>query len=94
MLDAIHQWVILIKRENGQPIGGVYFTEVKSGWCEIFGVDLADGIKNSNNTSDLMEAAIYEAKQMNANYLTFLCDAISLKYHNKLVLSVLTTIYV
>lgn len=44
--NDIDNWVIFVNFKDNEPAGAVYYTDIKDGWFEIFGIDLKNGVNN------------------------------------------------
>ena len=82
--NNIDHWIIFVKLQNDIPVGSVYYMADDDGWYEIFGIDLKENIFDEKVFSDLLEAALRSAKELNGKYMTFFCGDEEQKIVSKL----------
>ena len=74
ILEDLDSWAIFVKKKNGEPQGAVYYTSVTDGWFEIFGIDICRNAYRPELFTELLNAALLDAKRRNGKYMTFFCD--------------------
>lgn len=74
ILEHLDQWIILVKEDAGEPLGSVFFKEIKDGWYEIFGMDLPCGEYHPELVKELLNAALADLKRRGSRAVTFFCE--------------------
>ena len=72
--DDLDNWVVFIKEKDGKPQGAIYYVDAANGWFEIFGIDIDQGIYDTEVFKELLQAALSDAKRRKGNVMTFFCD--------------------
>lgn len=70
----LENWTIFVKEKDGIPQGAVYYTDVKDGWFEIFGIDVDQGRYDPALYKELLYAALLDARSRNGKVMTFFCE--------------------
>lgn len=74
IFSALDDWIIFVGMTDGEPQGAVYFTAADDGWFEIFGIDMKENKFDCELFRRLLNAALGEAMQRGARFMTFFCD--------------------
>lgn len=76
ILEALDNWIILVKEKDGEPQGAVYYRAVAlvDGWFEIYGIDMNQESYDPELFNELLNAALLDAKRRNGRFMTFFCD--------------------
>ncbi len=68
---SLENWALFVKLMNLEPVGTVYYMKVEDGWFEIFGIDMKDGICDSDLFRELINIALTDAKKRGGKFMTF-----------------------
>ena len=70
----LDNWFILVKEKDGRPLGAAYYTDVKDGWFELFGIDIDGGLFDPALYKELLQTALLDAKRRNGKVMTHFCE--------------------
>jgi N-acetylglutamate synthase-like GNAT family acetyltransferase len=70
--DDLDEWTILVREQDGEPQGAVYYMDLDDGWFEIFGIDMNQ--YNPEAFKDLLIGALMDVKHRNGTAMTFFCE--------------------
>lgn len=71
--EDIDRWNILVKLQDGESVGCVYYVAIRDDWFEIFGIDMKDNAFNADVFYDVLGKALNTAKELGGKYMTFFC---------------------
>ncbi len=74
IFEDLDHWIVHVKEKDGKPLGAVYYTDAQDGWYEIFGIDIDRNEYDRNLFSQLLNAAMADAKQRGGRVMTFFCE--------------------
>ena len=72
--DDLDNWIIFVKERDGKPRGAVYSVDIDDDWSEIFGIDMDQGTHDPEAFTELLSAALMDAKHRNIRAVTFFCE--------------------
>lgn len=74
ILADLDRWRILLLREDGRPMGAIYYCFPNGGMMEIFGVDYPANRFSAKAFRTLLTAALNDGKRAGARHLYFFTD--------------------